>query len=370
MKARLRPSLVFLCAVACSPPGSSTIAEAPVPPEECAGLWEGEKAAAVLDTLRLATEPGPSHWVRYDASSSNVVVHAGSGRDSGACVALVRGGATIAFGVLEEAPRFGTPLYGMFSALDAVGGTMPGFANVASQPTAIEDWLRGQGLNSAVLIPVEPDDFPIELPSLLKVQIALHEAFHLDVQGPRWMGHESRWPAWQGPPDRSAVRSCFSGSTEVETAFQAERDALFDLIRTLLDGDVPAACAASRGFSDERASRMRLVSDTRIPMPDGSLGSCADAEAMMELAEGVADYVSWVRLYDVGLASREQLERRYQAQQRDVFYLTGAMKMHALSLLTGDPTTASLGVVNAETVESGSVQALLDAALGRACRAG
>lgn len=50
----------------------------------------------------------------------------------------------------------------------------------------------------------------------------------------------------------------------------------------------------------------------------------------MELQEGTADYASWTLLYDLGQTSRERLIQKYQAVRNDVFYLTGAMQLHAV----------------------------------------
>lgn len=325
---------------------------------------------AIVDTLQLATGPGPQLWTGHAVDSSNVVVYAGVGESGGECVGLFRGGAPAAFGSLGVAPRLGTPLYGLYSGLESIGGTMPNFAEIASQPEAVEAWLAQNEATAAVIIPAEPQDFPMELPALLKVQVALHEGFHVEVQGPRWMGHPSQWPEWEGQPDRAALRSCYSGSTELEAHFAAEREALFGLVQSLIDEDLAQACVAGRDFVERHRTRMEAVTGTRIAMSDDSPGTCGEAEAMMELEEGVADYVSWVRLYELGLASRAQLERRYQAQQRDVFYLTGAMKMHALAVLEGSPSDVSRTIVDADDVGSGSLQSLLEGALLRACPAG
>jgi hypothetical protein len=244
---------------------------------------------------------------------------------------------------------------------------MPEFGEIASQPDPVAELLAAHGAGSAVVLPVEPSDFPLELPALLKVQVALHEGFHVGVQAPRWMGHTSDWPEWEAQPDRAGVRSCYTHHEKVESLFEDERADLLGVVSALLDGDRSLACSAGAEFLSAYDARIAAVSEVRVTMADGDPGSCQDAEAMMELEEGVADFVSWVHLYQTGLATRAQLERRYQARQGDVFYLTGAMKMHATSLLRGDPLAVSREIIDSRSVAEGSLQAKLEGALTEAC---
>ena len=88
----------------------------------------------------------------------------------------------------------------------------------------------------------------------------------------------------------------------------------------------------------------------------------------MELEEGIADYASWVMLYELGLTDRDAIIRRYNATQKEPFYLTGAMQLHALSLLKPNETQKVIEtIIDSKTVEEGSLTNLLAAALKTNC---
>ncbi len=342
-------------------------ARPPAPPPECAPLWATPSTQAVVDTIRLATRRGPDLWPGYRPDQVHIAIHAGENPQGESCVGLFQGGEAISYAALREPPGLGNPLYGLYVSYDAAGGPMPSFGRIASQPEAVSSWMASNGARAVVVIPVEPEDFPMELPALLKAQVALHESFHVNVQAPHWMGLPSDWPTWEAPPDRASTRQCYDRDDEIQTVFGEERTALTGLVVGLLDGALPEACDAGREFLEASSSRAAALSAVRIEMGDGTAGSCRDAEAMMEMEEGLADYASWVHLYEIGLATRAQLERRYRAQQRDVFYLTGAMKMHAASLLRGDPIPEARTIIESTSVQDGSPQARVEAALASAC---
>jgi hypothetical protein len=70
--------------------------------------------------------------------------------------------------------------------------------------------------------------------------------------------------------------------------------------------------------------------------------SCRQGEAVMELSEGLPDFVSWVASRDAGIVSDVQVKQRFTAQQRDVFYLTGSMQLVVLRHLLGERAFARL----------------------------
>ena len=89
----------------------------------------------------------------------------------------------------------------------------------------------------------------------------------------------------------------------------------------------------------------------------------------MELEEGTADYASWTILYDLGQTSREALVRRYQAQQNDAFYLTGAMQLHAVQLMAPDRMAeVAREVAESPGPEDGSLTPVLGRTLEFYCR--
>lgn len=335
-----------------------------VPPPECTAAWAGEAAATFADAIEAATGADRSVWGEYDLGDGAYVLHAGQSEQGQACVGLWRDGAAIAFAALAEAPTVLTPLYGYYLRASATADS--GIAARAVQPEPVRTWLEEQGVERAVLMPVEFPNFPIEMSTLFKTQLAIHEGFHITVQFPRWYDSTGLWPAWDHQPDRAGMQACYARDT---TALYEERDILVRLIDALLDADTTTACAVSRDFFEHRASRYASLRDINVPMHDGAPGSCEQAEALMELEEGTADYASWSILYDIGQAPRDDLMRRYRAQQNDMYYLTGAMQLHAAKLMNEDGMGAvARAIADAQGVDDGSLTSVLRGVVGGFCQ--
>ena len=218
-------------------------------------------------------------------------------------------------------------------------------------------------------MPVRVEKFPIELSPLLKAQVALHEAFHVAVQSAHWVGAKADWPSWDRQPDRSDMRVCYAATPVVEETLSEERESLVRMIEGLLDGRRSDACQAGHDFLERRSARYRLVETLPVQGSEGAATSCTVAEAIMELEEGTADYASWTKLFDLGLASRDQVLNRYRAVQSDVFYLTGAMQLHAIAAMRSEGMDAATARIAAsETVRSGAIQTVFEETLVTWCR--
>lgn len=88
----------------------------------------------------------------------------------------------------------------------------------------------------------------------------------------------------------------------------------------------------------------------------------------MELEEGTADYVSWTKLFELGHATRDQLMRRYRAEQDDVFYLTGAIQLHATEIMRPDRMTeVTRRIATSTTPDSGAITVAFETSLGDSC---
>lgn len=167
---------------------------------------------------------------------------------------------------------------------------------------------------------------------------------------------------------RGAVQSCYAAEPGEAADIIPERDALADLVAALIDQNMARACVVGPSFLERREARYAALADVEVPLHDGANGSCAEAEAIMELEEGVADYASWVPLFERGIASREQLFQRYRAQQSEWFYVTGAMQLHSVRLMQPDEILdITARVADSESWVIGSPTALLEASLGRVC---
>jgi hypothetical protein len=123
-------------------------------------------------------------------------------------------------------------------------------------------------------------------------------------------------------------------------------------LEALLDQQKEKACTLGKEYLTARENRFAGLHDVHINMNTGQEGDCRAAESILELEEGLADYGSWTILYNRGMASREQLMKRYRAQQNDHFYLSGAMLMHAITLMSKKPAFRIIR----EMAGSGSVE--------------
>ncbi|MEM6703256.1 MAG: CocE/NonD family hydrolase [Acidobacteriota bacterium] len=306
------------------------------PPEACRLDWSDDRAVAVLETLRSATSKVGGNWLGHGPGDSYLVLEAGSAEDEEACLGLFLGGVALDYRVFPKPPRYYARLYGYYFADTSTTERGRELDRLGQQPDATANWLREWGVDAAVLLPVNPEGLPFELPPLLLTQLAVHEAFHVDVQMPRWRHDRAGlWPTGDEQPDRAAVKECYAAQGAAEI-FQEERDALVLAVQEGLGGRIDATCAAIDDFHSARERRYEALGDRVIRRHDGSDGSCVEAEATMELIEGVADWASWAYLHSKGLASTEQLLRRYRAIQAEAFYLTGAMQPQLAAILDGD----------------------------------
>lgn len=346
------------------PPSAGSVEPSP----ECAPLWRTESALAFAKGLALATAPASPVWVDYQAAQGSFVLNAGDNGAGGSCLGLWQGGRVTSYATTVDPPRLLTPLYGYHFPYRGTGGPFDALVAAATQPESVRAWLAQGGVKTAILMPIDIKGLPFTLTPLQKVQIAIHEAFHVDVQARRWLDSAGDWPSWDLQPDRAGLSACYSGSPAVESALTAERQALDSLINALLDGEPQAACQAGEAFLGRRSRRYEALGAVSVARSDGTMGTCGEAEAVMEMEEGVADYASWSRLFDLGLASRDELIRRYRAQQNDVYYLSGAMQMHAVALMRGGGTIEATRRMAASTsAEVGSPTAMLRESLGNFC---
>lgn len=305
--------------------------QSPEPPVECVSAWSSEAASNLVDVLVAATAPGEPVWAQYGLEHGSYVVYAGESIEGGSCLGIWQGGEIKGYGIFSVKPKLLTPLFGYFHPWQGKDG-----AALEPQPPEIKEWFAEIGLETAVIVPVRVEGFPFELSPFQLVQVALHEAFHVEVQMPRWFGSTGAWPVWDQQPDRAALKACYSGDVSIESVFKDERDALVDLISALLDGDRASACNSGEQFLSRRSARYELLGEAHVNDHEGVPGTCEMAEDIMELEEGTADFASWSWLYHLGQTSRSRLLGRYQAQQDERFYQTGAMQLHALMLMDPD----------------------------------
>lgn len=342
----------------------------PLPSGGCAAVWADSIAMDFVNQLELATKTRHRVWNGYQLGDGAVVLQAGKSADSTECLGLWQAGKVVSYREASEGPKLSTPLYGYYLNFpDAIAGHENPLTKLSQQPADISEWLKEFNVKSAVLMPVDFPKFPFKIPALMKMQIAIHESFHVEVMIRHWYTGKGAWPAWDEQPDRQGLQNCYSASEEVKQALQDERTKLVGLIDALLDDDKPAACLAGNEFLSLRARRYDLLKDVKINRQDETQCDCAEAENIMELEEGLADYASWTMLYDIGISSREQLLRRYNAIQNEPFYLTGAMLMHAVSLMNDGKVNSIISeIVNSSDHSTGAPFPVFEKEFARFCQ--
>ena len=330
-------------------PPQSVIAPAAVAPAACRGAIEDPTLRAVLQSLDRLRSANPQTWDAYKPGQSTYVFLLRDVDDQW-CGVIWNAGAvsTIA---LAAAPSFSTPMYGFHMAVPAGTGATEeskGALKRWTQAPALGEQLERMGLRRAVLVPLRPEiKLPFDLKAPQILDIAVHEAVHLNVQVPSWTRQrgEHSWPAWtEQQPDRPDLALQCYGAAGVNVT--EERGHLVDAaMAALTGGSREQVCARTRGFADSRRQRWSRVDASNVTVKGGSSAppmSCRQGEAVMELTEGLPDFVYWMSARRAAVVTEAQVKQRFMAQQRDVFYLTGSMQLVVLRHLLGERAFARL----------------------------
>jgi len=354
-----RVLLPVLLGMLCLPAWSQSITDC-----RCHSLWRKDAAREMVELLEQASRQDVSVWPGLKLGQGAIVLNAGTKAKGKHCLGVWQGGENKGYFCSSDVPAMLTPLYSYFYATDTITSDYAVFAEAGEEAPAFSQWMEQLSIDRAVYMPVSFPDFPFELTALNKVQLAIHESFHVEVMLPYWFTGTGPWPGWDRQPDRPGVQSCYTHSDTVTALIQREKSALGNMVEALLSQKKEEAIKAGEQVLQWRAERYEWLDTVTVALQDGSPGSCATVEAIMELEEGMADYGSWTKLYEAGVATPEQLLQRYRATQKDHFYLTGAMFLHAISLMrSGDVMPVIQRIITSTSVEEGSLQRMFAEAL-------
>jgi hypothetical protein len=306
----------------------------------------------------------PPVWDAYTLARHPLLLVADStfrgGPATPVCAAIWRAERPLERIELAARPPFSTPLYGMIDS-DPVG---PRAVEVARElpviqrpaPQAVVAALRERGITRAIVLNV-----PLDLASLgalgrmlqnarvdpvsIQADLAVHETFHLHAQFPTWLDQtrDYAWPAWDVQPDRVALRErCYAGSPQLVDAVSAERDALvaaFDavVVPDSARRDTRTGLQHARRFLELRASR-RELQDTMTVAQGSRTISCGDAEDLMELEEGVSQWIGHATTARAGVTTIAALRASYAGSQPERFYQLGPLQLWVLDGLVGSDT--------------------------------
>ncbi len=340
--------LFSLVVYSCQSTSSESI---PLPSGSCQAAWNDSTALEFVALLEKSTSPEHLVWKGFNLGDGPIVLHAIDTLKEEACLGLWKNGKVISYSEVSEKPKLSTALYGYqlnFANLTDEGLNNP-LVKISQQPESITTWLNTNNAESAVIIPTDFPDFPFKLPASVKVQLAIHESFHVEVMLRYWFTEEGAWPKWDQQPDRNELRSCYLKGDSLTTEFREEQMTLSHMIEALLDNKKEEAIGLGNSFLQQREARYDLLKNLEITAADGTKCSCEEGEDIMEIEEGLADYASWTMLYEVEAVSRKSLIQRYQAIQKEPFYLTGAMLMHATKLMNDNNAQPIIEVISSSS---------------------
>jgi hypothetical protein len=216
-------------------------------------------------------------------------------------------------------------------------------ALMTSAPQDLATALASIGVTRAMILRIDFDQGPLaklDLPRYfgsfdgLRFMWVVHETFHLYSQFPVWLDQPARyaWPAWDHQPSRpELVPTCYGGKDA--PLAKDERAALFEAFGAVhRRSDRSAACSAVHRFLAARAARYASLADARVATAETPIG-CEQAEAIMELEEGVPTYIANVIALELGVVSLDQVEAGFQQPVLEPFYGHGAFQLMVLRRL-------------------------------------
>lgn len=322
----------------------------------CDSLWSKPAAKDFVTLLEKTTSSNHPVWKDYNLGDGAFVLNAGQTNDSTYCLGLWKKGKAISYKCSKDIPKMLTPLYSYYlnyKNTKEIDSTLFGTYKKAPE---FSSWMKINNIETAVYMPTDFPKFPFKIPAKMKTQLAIHEAFHINIMLRYWYTNKGFWPKWDKQPDRAGVQSCYAENESTQKLIEEEQNTLSFLIESLLDNKKSEAIVLGNKFLKIRETRYNILNDKQIKLNDDVYGDCKTAEALMEIEEGIADYASWVKMYDIGVASRSDLLKRYRAKQKDRFYLTGCMLLHASVLMNnGNDSGIIEQMVNANSLEEGNL---------------
>lgn len=369
MKRLLRSCVVCALAWTASAAAPAGQNPQPAPPDRpCGAALSHERARGVLDLMDRLPTQAATLWDGYRPADAAYLFVVQQGKQP--CGIVWRNGRAREPFALAAEPRKETPLYSFFVPQGIARTTTQ---RRSTQPEALAGQLRSMGFDRAVMLFLDGDaGLPFTLGSANHFDIAVHEGFHAHVQLPTWYRFDSlhRWPAWSEPTaDRVSLASSCYGSADPKAQDVPERPALVEAAMTALTGGSrEAVCRHAGTFVAARRERWMRAGTARVASEAGGrTTSCSESESIMELNEGVPDFVAWMTAHELGVVDESRVRGRFSASQRDLFYVMGAMQLTVLRRLQGDAFPQTTTRIASSASPAGGVFAELEAEVARGC---
>jgi hypothetical protein len=337
----------------CAPASPAQVAVRSPPPttSACDAFFGSASMTRLVGYLARLPEIKVPLWTTYRAERHPAVLLGPAHPAAPTCALVQAGDREVARAALDEPVTVQTGIFGFYTAAAPGPRALPEIAGLGAVMRAATPGLRAllarHALDRAMLqrvdfdpglltaLGVDPTRY-VDTREVLPFLWIVHETFHLHAQFPTWLDQPTAyaWPAWDRQPDRAAlVKTCYGGADGQGVA--GERAALRSAFVALHSrGDRSAGCAAARSFVAMRENRYRANAASRVASGAGDVG-CDVAEAVMELEEGVPDYIARGTALELGLLSVERMLYAYDHPITPLFYQFGGFELLVINELLG-----------------------------------
>jgi len=234
-----------------------------------------------------------------------------------------------------------------------------------SVPVELDNFLKKKKISTALIYNVikfpESKDIPDYIAHLsgrddFHLNVIVHEGFHLNIKFANLSGDKTNpWPTWDLQPERDIGKNCYSN--EIAKPFwEKEKNALNAFVKILLldRSNLKLAITAARDFIKIRKQRYESLKDIRVPSKFNPNGiSCSEAESIMELEEGMADYLGTTASLVIGSMSPLQVIE-HLSDYHDWYYRSGLAQLLFIYKLAPEKALEITGKIsNASIWENG-----------------
>lgn len=279
----------------------------------------------------LATMPY-SLWDDYRPETHTVILT--SLKTNADCAVVLKAGTRTDVLTLDLPLTMGNGLYDF----QFIGG---------NEHPGIQNFLRTTGVPRVLLLNLDGTKLAIPEPNAIRMgynhfdlDLTVHEGFHLNLMFAKMFKHPGAgaWPEWDHQPSRDKLGGLCYSSPKAKPLFDIEMKALVRAVKlALVDRRPDLAINAGREFIQRRAERYAALADVRVPSHSVAEGiSCAQAEAIMELEEGMADFLGVGTIHKLGLINDSQALEHVAVDSGDSsFYRFGSGQMLLVHALKG-----------------------------------
>jgi hypothetical protein len=343
---RLRLLAIVFAAISLNALGPS-VARAGEGSPDCTEFFGSTEVSSLIGLLGRLGEVSTHPWPPYDLRHHAIAMVGGPDDAAPRCVVLWSRGAVVTTFAVREPVILQTPAYWFYNAPpdpSTIDASYRGLASLmGSLNPELKSQLEAQALERILILRVRVDPSALGIdanrltryfdsPTILLFLLSLHEMFHLNTQIPSWFGQAGtyQWPSWDAQPSRPDISKVCYGPA-VASILNGERAALLAAYAGAPEG----RALATQQFVDLRRQRYAKLSGVTVPGLANPIG-CPEAESIMELEEGVGDYVAFATALDLRLVTRTQVKTYYEEPFGELFYGMGLLQL--LIMRDNDPS--------------------------------